>query len=174
MMPFNFENPDGEEELKKWLREHIPQFVTMSDQMHKLLADSKNPNSEQKYDSVIDVAASFVKSGGSCYEKANLTDEQIQMFEKLLPALATMATIAVKGPLVPIQSQENKTYSKTETAHKLGISISSLERKMKFRQIEYSKHGDGKSAKVTFTQAAMDAFRQKNTRGAKEKRRKVF
>ena len=174
MNPFDFNSPNGEEELKKWLGERIPQFVTLTDQIWKMLSDESKLTEAEKSKKITEIAAAFVKSGGSCYASTNLSNDQLQMFEKLMPGLISMASISVKGPLLPIQNQDIAKYSKSEAAKLLGISVSSLERKMSLHEIEYTKHGNEKSAKVTFTQVALDTFRQKNTRPVKEKRKKAF
>lgn len=174
MSAFNFDNPDSQEELKRWLLERLPQLVTLSDHIWRILGDTDNMSPEDKTAKLVDMATAFVKSGGSCFEGIKLTDDQISKFQQLIPGLVALASMTVKGPLVPNQSDEDALLNKDEAAAYLKISKRKLEREVEKGNIVRIKLGRGQTAKVQFRKSDLDAYLVKNTiplhkRGRQEK-----
>lgn len=163
MSAFNFDNPDPQEELKRWLLERLPQLVTLSDHIWRILGDSNNMSSEEKNAKLVDMATAFVKSGGSCFEGFKLNDDQISKFQQLIPGLVALASMTVKGPLVPNQCTEDALLNKDEAAAYLKISKRKLEREVEKRNIVRIKLGRGQTAKVQFKKSDLDAYLAKNT-----------
>jgi len=163
MSAFNFENPNAEEELKKWLLDRLPQVVTLTDHIWKILGDPEGGSAEEKNAKLVDMAAAFVKSGGSCFPGSQLDETQLARFQKLIPGLIAIASITVKGPLVPHQSTEDQLMNKNEAAAYLKISVRKLEKEAAKNYIVRIKHGKGRTAKVQFKKSDLDTYLENNT-----------
>jgi len=165
MSAFNFEGPNSEEELKKWLLDRLPQVVTLTDQIWKILGDPAISSQEEKNAKLVDMAAAFVKSGGSCFEGSNLTEGQLATFQQLIPGLIAIASMTVKGPLIPNQPVEDTLLNKNEAAAYLKISTRKLEKEVEKKNIVRIKHGKGRTAKVQFKKSVLDAYLEKHPTG---------